>query len=191
MAIDYSAIDPKAGTHFIGKIFVTPHALDRATEHFGIDRSKAPMHVMDLLRKAALVSGHVIAEDGNPARMFAYKRVAFIVHLTESTVYTLYPQHMACETVRNPIERVIQRAIKAAERTEQREVKRITVRKAELAIERAGCEIRRAKSESVRVIADMTDKIAVIDVEMTRLDRELIGVRREKTNVMKSCVAYV
>lgn len=29
-------VDPKAGTHFTGKIFVSPHACDRAVEHFGI-----------------------------------------------------------------------------------------------------------------------------------------------------------
>jgi hypothetical protein len=185
------ALDPKAGTHFIGKIFVTPHACDRATEHFGVDRSKSPMHVMDLLRKSALISANVIDEDGNPARMFAYRRVCFIVHPTDSTVYTVYPQHLANEVVRTPIERIIQRAVKAAERKEARETKRINVQKAGLAVERAAFEMRRAKSDSLRVIADMDDKISEIDREIARLCAELIEIRREKTNVMKSVVAYV
>ncbi|MCM3784363.1 hypothetical protein M3231_15370 [Neobacillus mesonae] len=185
------AIDPKAGTHFVGKIFVSPHACDRATEHFGVDRSKAPMYVMDLLRKASLVSAHVIDEEGKPARMFAYRRTVLIVHPTESHVYTVYPQHKANEIVRNPIERIIQRAINAAERKEKREIKRINIRKAELSVERAQAELRRAKSESNRVVSEMTARIAEIDKEVRALDAELISVQREKTNVMKSVVAYV
>lgn len=185
------AIDPKAGTHFVGKIFVSPHACDRATEHFGVERSKAPMYVMDLLRKASLVSAHVIDEEGKPGRMFAYRRTVFIVHPTESTVYTIYPQHKANEIVRNPIERIIQRAINAAERKEKREIKRINIRKAELSVERAQAELRRAKSESNRVVSEMAARIAEIDREISALDAELIHVQREKTNVMKSVVAYV
>ncbi|UMR34001.1 hypothetical protein MJ749_14995 [Paenibacillus polymyxa] len=185
------AIDPRAGTHFIGKIFVSPHACDRAVEHFGVERAKAPMYVMDLLRKSSLISEHVIDEDGKPGRMFAYRRTVFIVHPSESTVYTLYPQHKANESIRNPIERLIQRAVKAAERKEKREVKRINVRKAELAVERAEAELRCVKSESNRVIAEMNARVNEIDVELRILERELFEIKREKTNLMKSVVAYV
>ncbi|MBE3649150.1 hypothetical protein [Paenibacillus polymyxa] len=185
------AIDPKAGTHFIGKIFVSPHACDRAVEHFGVERAKAPMYVMDLLRKSSLISEHVIDEDGKPGRMFAYRRTVFIVHPSESTVYTLYPQHKANEIIRNPIERLIQRAVKAAERKEKREAKRINVRKAELAVERAEAELRCIKSESNRVIAEMNARVNEIDVELRNLERELFEIKREKTNLMKSVVAYV
>ncbi|MNV07207.1 hypothetical protein D3C71_976270 [compost metagenome] len=184
-------IDPLAGTHFIGKIFVTPHACDRAVTHFGVDRSKAPVFVMDGLRKSTLISPHVVAEDGKPARMFAYRRTVYIVHPTEATVYTVYPQHLANETLRNPIERLIQRTMRSAERKEQRETKRINIRKAELAIERAAFELRRAKSESIRVITDMNERIADIDAEVESLNRELLEIQREKTNMMKSVVAYV
>lgn len=185
------AIDPKAGTHFVGKIFVSPHACDRATEHFGVERSKAAVFVMDMLRKASLVDPDVIDDNGNSGRMFAYNRTVFIVASTEATVITIHPQHQASEVIRTPIERIIQRAIKTAQNKEKRESKRINIRKAELAIDRANCELRLAKSESVRVIADMTDKIAEIDLEVKRLDRELFELRREKKTLMKSVAAYV
>ncbi|MGG4217535.1 hypothetical protein ABEW32_04795 [Paenibacillus jamilae] len=156
-----------------------------------MERAKAPMYVMDLLRKSSLISEHVIDEDGKPGRMFAYRRTVFIVHPSESTVYTLYPQHKANEVIRNPIERLIQRAVKAAERKEKREAKRINVRKAELAVERAEAELRCIKSESNRVIAEMNARVNEIDVELRNLERELFEIKREKTNLMKSVVAYV
>ncbi|WP_449600341.1 hypothetical protein [Paenibacillus sp. Marseille-Q9583] len=186
-----ATIDPQAGTHFIGKIFVTPHALDRAVEYFGIERSKAPMYVMDMLRKATLISEHVVDEEGKPARMFAYQRTAFIVAPTEQTVLTLYPRHQAPESLRSPIDRIIQRAVSAAERKEKRETKRINVRKAELSVERAQLDLRRAKSESDRVVAEMTARIGLIDAECVKLARELLEIQREKTNLMKGVVAYV
>lgn len=185
------AIDPKAGTHFPGKIFVTPHALDRAVKHFGINRSQAPAFVMDMLRKSSLVDPDVIDDEGNSGRMFAYNRTVFIVDPAEATVITVHPQHQASESLRNPIERIIQRAIKSAQNKEKRETKRINVRKAELAIERGTYELRLAKSDSVRIISDMTDKIADIDLEVQRLDRELFELRREKKTLMKSVAAYV
>jgi len=187
-----SAIDPKSGTHFSGlKIFVSSHALDRAVEHFGIERSAAPVYVMDLLRKASLISPRVIDEGGKSGRMFAYRRTVYIVHPTEPTVFTLYPQFLACEDVRSPIERIIQRTIKAAERKEAREVRRINVCKAELFVERAQYELRRMKSDSTRIIAEMCDKIADIDARVTQFNRDILEVEREKTNTMKSVVAYV
>jgi hypothetical protein len=185
------AIDPKAGTHFTGKIFVTPHALDRVVEHFGITRSQAPVFVMDNLRKASLVSANVISDKGDSARMFAYRRMLFIVDLTEATVITVHPQHEASESIRNPIERIIQRAVKSAERHEQREIKRLTVRKGELHVERAECDLRRIKSESIRVISDMSDKISGIDAEIQRIEREVFEVKREKKTIMKSVAAYI
>ncbi|MDR9852949.1 hypothetical protein RJP21_04960 [Paenibacillus sp. VCA1] len=185
------AIDPKAGTHFVGKIFVKPHACDRATEHFGVDRKDAPIWVMDRLRKASLISAHVIDEFGNPARMFGYQRIVFIVHPTEQTVVTIYPQYKANEVIRNPIERIIQRTIRTAERKVQRETKRINIAKAELAMERAGYELRLAKTDSVKVIADMNERIASIDAKVAAFDRELFELQREKTNLMKSVVAYI
>lgn len=185
------AIDPKAGAHFVGKIFVTPHACDRAVEHFGVDRARAPMYVMDLLRRAALVDPDVIDENGKRGRLFAYQRTAFVVAPDEDTVITLYPQHKANEAVRGPVERIIHRALAAAKRKESRETKRIRIRTAELGVERAECALRLAKTDSVSVADKMNERIMQIDRELADLERELIDVRRERTNIAKSVVAYI
>ena len=185
------AIDPKAGTHFTGKIFVTPHALDRAVEHFGISRGDAPAWVMERLRKAALIDPDVIDDNGNSARMFTYNRTIFIVAADTSTVITLHPQQAASDSVRSPIERILQRAVKAAQRKEARETKRISIEIAELTVQRANYELRRAKSESLKVIADMNTKIQDIDRDVAKLQRELFEIRREKKTIMKSVSVYV
>ncbi|WP_145412435.1 hypothetical protein [Paenibacillus xylanexedens] len=42
-----------------------------------------------------------------------------------------------------------------------------------------------------RAVAEMTARINEIDSELKTLEREILQVQREKTNVMKSVVAYV
>lgn len=187
-----SVIDPKAGTHFPGKIFVVPHALDRAVEYFGIDRSRAPMFVMDMLRKSSLIDTCIIGEGTNePTRLYAYKRTAFVVSAHEDTVVTIYPRDCASEEIRTGVTAVLTKALRAAQRKEAREIKRLSVAKAELAVERAACELRRAKSASSRVIADMTVRIAEIDEKVTQIDAEIYAAKREKTTIANGICAYI
>ncbi|MCD9024361.1 hypothetical protein [Cohnella silvisoli] len=184
-------LDPRAGTHFTGKIFVVPHALDRAVEYFGVDRAQAPMHVMDLLRKSALLDPDVIAEDGNRGRLFVYKRTAFIVAPNEDTVITLYPQQTAAAAVIDGVQRVLHAALRTAQRKEAREIKRLNVRKAELAVERAECELRRIKTTSVRVVAQMDERLTEINEEIAEIDTLIYEAKREKTTLAKGLCAYI
>jgi len=186
-----SLIDPRAGTHFTGKIFVVPHALDRAVEYFGIERGQAPMHVMDMLRKSALIDPDVIAEDGNPGRLFAYKRTAFVVARDTDTVITLYPQEKSPAPILEGVAKVLRNALAAAQRKEARELKRLSVRRAELAVERAECELRKLKTGSVNVAKGAAERIAEIDAEIAGIETQMHEVRREKTTLAKGICAFV
>lgn len=184
-------LDPRAGTHFTGKIFVTPHALERAVEYFGVDRSKAPMHVMDLLRKASLIDANVLGEDGNSGRLFAYKRTAFVVSLYEDTVITMYPREDSPVYVRESVAKTLATVLRAAQRKETREVKRLDLCKAELTVERAECALRKLKTTSISVAKQMDRRIAEIDGQIASINAEIFEVRREKTTLAKGIAAYV
>ncbi|GGF88116.1 hypothetical protein [Paenibacillus abyssi] len=184
-------IDPKAGTHFTGKIFVKPHACDRAAEHFGIERSQAPMYVMDLLRKAALVDSDVLAEDGNRGRLYAYKRTAIVVAPQEDTVITIYPRDIAPEDLRETMAKVLKRALKAAQRTEARELKRLAIKKAELAVKRAEADLQRLTATRTVLIRKIDEEIAGINAEIARVDADIFAVKREKTTIAKGICAFI
>ncbi|GMK47601.1 hypothetical protein PghCCS26_47310 [Paenibacillus glycanilyticus] len=186
-----TVIDPKGGTHFTSKIFVVPHALDRAVEYFRIERSAAPMYVMDMLRKASLIDPHVIGEDGNPGRLFAYKRTAFVVALTEDTVITLYPQETAAKHVIEGVGKVLQRALKAAQRTEARELKRLAIRRAELNVKRAELELRLLCTNSTSVIRRVNEEITKIDAELAAIVNEEFEIKREKSTIAKGICAFI
>lgn len=185
-----TGIDPKAGKHFPGKIFVTPHACDRATEHLGISRGEAPVHVMGLLRKSAFIDT-VTGDDGNTQRLFAYRGTAFIVSAEEDTVITLYPQQDANQTVLDSVRTVLAKTLRSARAKEKRETRRITIEIAELNVERAELVLRAAKTTSKRVMQMAELRIGEIDGEVTQLERELSEIRREKKNIVKSIAAFV
>lgn len=184
-------IDPKAGTHFTGKIFVVPHALDRTAEHFGIERSQAPMWVMDRLRKSALIDPNVIAEDGTPRRLFAYKRIAFIVAQHEDTVVTVYPQESSPLSIIEDVQRVLANALRTAQRKEAREVKRLLILKAQLAVEKAECELRKLKTASTNVSQVMVERIEAIDAEVNAIETKIYEVKREKMTLAKGICAFI
>jgi hypothetical protein len=183
-------LDPQAGTHFTGKIFVTPHACDEAVKDFGCERSVAPMFVMDYLRKAAFIA-HIVNEDGRPARLFGYKRMSIVVSPDAPTVITVYPRTHAVDELQAPVQRIIIRALKAANRKERTAERRINVDVAQLNVEKAACELRLARSNSVTVIAAMADRVTEINGEIAQLQRELFEIKREKTALANSVVMYV
>ncbi|ANY67692.1 hypothetical protein BBD42_15375 [Paenibacillus sp. BIHB 4019] len=185
-----AAIDPAAGTHFTGKIFVTPHALDEAVKDFGVERAKAPMYVMDNLRRAAFIA-HIVNEDGRPSRLFGYRRMAFVVAPDTATVITVYPRHNVNPTLAESVQRVLIRSLKAAARKERAESKRTAVAIATLNVEYAECELRKVRSNSVKTIESMTVRQTEIKREINVMERDLLELRRENTNLANSIIVYL
>lgn len=185
-------LDPRAGTHFTGKIFVTPHALERAVEHFGIERGRAPMHVMDLLRKSALIDAQMTGEDGATHRLFAYKRIAFIVAAAEDTVITLYPQEATTNaTITDNVAKVLMKVLRAAQRTEKRELHRLAIRKAELNVQRAELELRIVYANMNVVKRKLNEELAQVKAEINAVDAAAFDVKREKSTLAKGLCAYI
>ncbi|NOU98437.1 hypothetical protein [Paenibacillus planticolens] len=149
------------------------------------------MHVMDLLRKASLIDANVLGEDGNSARLYAYKRTAFVVALHEDTVITMYPREDSPITVRESVAKALTTVLRAAQRKETREIKRLELRRAELTVERAECALRKLKTASIKVARQMDGRIAEIDGEIAAINAEIFEVRREKTTLAKGIAAYV
>ncbi|MBJ6364201.1 hypothetical protein ACFOQM_23560 [Paenibacillus sp. GCM10012307] len=187
-----SIVDPAAGTHFTGKIFVTPHACDRAVEYFGIERKHAPLHVMDLVRKSALIDPHVVGEGSSePARLFAYDRFAFVVNLREDAVITIYPRQYASEQLRKEVGRVLKKVLTASQREEKQILRKLALKQAELNVAKAEAELRLLKTNLTKVKRKLSAEIAEIVVELTRIEDERLSALRRKTTLAKDICAYV
>lgn len=172
------------------KITVSKHAIDRAVQHFRVDRRVAEDWVRSQFRKATYISD-IISDDGKPTRLFAFNRIAFAVADAADFIMTIYPQHHAVTEISQKVRKVIERELRNAERKERSVARRVSVAKAKLAVERAECEYRMTVTPSQAVIAANTARIAQIDEEIAELDRELDEAKRAKSSVAKSLVAYV
>ncbi len=117
--------------------------------------------------------------------------MAIIVAMDSPTVITVYPRNQASASLRDPIEKVLSRILKAAKRKESREIKRISICIAELSVERAQYELRRAKTTSKKVVTELTAKINELDTEIGRYQAQVIEVKREKSTLAKGIVAYI
>jgi hypothetical protein len=76
----------------LNNIYVTPHAMLKASELFGINYGpEARQFVIDNLKKATFVS-EIVGEDGKVDRLFGYRRIAFILDRNDPVVITVYPR---------------------------------------------------------------------------------------------------
>jgi len=185
-------IDPKAGTHFPGKIYVTQHALDRAVEHFKAPRNKASDFIIERLRKAALIDNNFTGDNGRVVRLFTCEGIAFILDANEATVITLYPERtQRQEMLTKAVGAAVRRVIKSAQRTEATELKRLTKLRADVNLELATVEHGIAHGSGKATIRKLTEKAAELRAEIERIDNEIVTTKRAKATVLKNVCAYV
>lgn len=176
--------DAKAGRHFDGvNIDVSKHALQRATDHYGVKPEEARAWIISKLRESSLVDDNYVGDDGKLQRLFCYTGVPFIVAPNANYVFTLLPsRNTTADALRDEMTKLLARVLKAAQRKEAREIKRVNARKAELTAERA--EMEKAAAESAA-------RIAEINAELPKLDAEIFELKREKSTLAKGVAAYV
>lgn len=172
------------------KITVSQHAVDRAIQHFRVDRRVAEEWVRSNAKKAEFIA-NIMAEDGKPCRLFAFQRITFIFAEVTDFIITLYPQDFVVTEIHAKIRRAVERELAKAERQEKTAVQRYNVERARIKLEQAQCRYRMAVTPSAKVIAANERKIAELADKLAQLDRELTEVKRAKTRVAKSVARYV
>ena len=177
-------------SHVIGEnIEVTDHAADEATKDFGVERHKAKRWVADKLRKATFV-GASCSNSGEPARLFAYRRMAIVVAETEDKVITVYPRNEADEDMRAKVERVVLREVRAKEREAKRQVTEIERQKADLMIEAAQIYRKLVDARTKAAKAKLQAQIDSIDEKIAKLNEMILEIKQDAARVAKSAVAF-
>ncbi|MFD1267549.1 hypothetical protein ACFQ3Y_08950 [Paenibacillus motobuensis] len=175
---------------FTGKIRVSQHAIDRAIERIGVAPDKAEQFIRDNAKKAEFVS-MITTEDGRISRLFAYRRVAYIMPPDVDLVVTVYELHYAPSALQQRVETLVKRELAKAAQREQAIERRVRVEKLRLSVEAAQCRYKMAVTPSKRVIHANEKRLEEIDTIVAGLDAELNEARREKTTIAKGLVAYL
>ncbi|MCU6709305.1 hypothetical protein M6D81_11365 [Paenibacillus sp. J5C_2022] len=178
--------------NFIGKVYVSQHAIDRAVERFSIAPEKAEQWVRDNVKKARFVSVTVSAEDGGKeSRLFVWQRVAYLLAMDMDRVITVYAQHHSLSSISGRVQTLLNRELTRAERKEAAAVRKAAIERAELAIERAKCDYRMTVTPSAAVIKANTKRIREIDRRMAEIDAEVLAVKKEKSAIARGLIAYI
>ncbi|MFK4473744.1 hypothetical protein ABH897_003475 [Paenibacillus sp. RC73] len=172
------------------KISVSQHAIDKAISAFRVDKRIAEEWIRSGLRQARFVAS-VVSEEGKPSRLFAKNHVTFIVAPDQDAVITLYPSDQVAAPIRSKVEALVMRELRRIERKEVATMKRNTIAKLELAVERASCLLRAEKSRSQSVKLAMQARVSAIDEYFTQIDADIENIRHEKRKVAKAVAAYV
>jgi len=172
------------------KISVSQHAIDSAVSRFRVDKRVADEWIRSNLRKARFVA-NIISEEGKPSRLFAKSHITFILADTEDFVLTVYPGDVVASHIREKVESVVMRELRKIERKESATIRRNTIARLELNVERAACILRAEKSRSQSVKLAMKARIAAIDEYLTQLNEDIEKIRHEKRKVAKAVAAYV
>lgn len=170
-------------------IEVTDHAADEAAKDFGVERHKAKRWITDKLRKATFV-GASCSNLGEPARLFAYRRMAIVVAETEDKVITVYPRNEADEDMRAKVERVVLREVRAKEREAKRQITEIERQKADLIVEAAQANRKLIDARTKAAKAKLQAVIAEADDKITKLNEMIFEIKQDAARVAKSAVAF-
>jgi hypothetical protein len=170
-------------------IEVTDHAADEAAKDFGVERHKAKRWVADKLRKATFV-GASCSNSGEPARLFAYRRMAIVVAETEDKVITVYPRNEADEELRVKVERLVLREVRAKEKEAAKQIKEIERQKADYMVEAAQAYRKLVDAKTKAAKAKLHAQIDSIDEEITKLNEMIFEIKQDAARVAKSAVAF-
>jgi hypothetical protein len=185
------AIDTKAGTHFNGvKINVSRHARLQAAKRFNMSDVSAGNFIAENLRKASFI-GEVIGDDGNNARLYGYRRIAFVVASTNNTVLTVYQQDTAPASVYKEVHRLVNAELARMCKLVSKKERSVEKMKAELKIEIGELEIRRMKTKSVSTRMALSARINALNEHFALLDADIYEVKRAQSTLRKGVVAYV
>lgn len=172
------------------KIAVTHHAIDKAVSAFRVDKRIAEEWIRSNFRQARFIA-NIISEEGNPCRLFSGKHVTFILDAQEDRIVTIYPSDTIAPHIRDKVESLISRELRKIERKESATIRRNTISRLELSVERAVCLLRAEKTRSQAVKMAMQARVKAIDEYFAQLDADIENVRHEKRKIAKAVAAYV
>lgn len=185
-----STMNTMEARNFIGKVYVSQHAIDRASSRFNVDKAKAEQWIRDNVRKARYVST-ILSGDGKTSRLFTFQRVAYILAVDSDHVVTVFEQHHAPAELTQRVRKLILAELAKYERKEAVVERTVNVEKSRLAIEIARCNYRMMVTPSKTVIQANTKRLREIENIYAELDAKLTEIRREKTSIAHGLVAYL
>lgn len=170
------------------KVYVTKHAIERATQRFDVRINAAEDWIRARFRGAKYIANTVL-ENGREGRLFAKDGVSFVLDQNENKIVTVYKpyNHAVIEKVRATVQRELTKAQRMVRKVERENSLKI----AEIEVDLAQCKLRQLRARSPKVRDSIQQKIDSLYTQVDALNSEIIDVKREMTNIAKGVAAYL
>jgi hypothetical protein len=164
------------------QVFVTPHAMLRASEEFGVNYGpEARDYIKENLKKATYVS-EIVGESGKVDRLFGYRRIAFVLDRYDNVVITVYPRTVVDAELRSKVTELL---FEHLEELKHRE------KAAEDDLLRLDMEIEMLWQLSRAGVGEFAIGAQVANIERRQKEKELRNFQLERSRVAKGVVAYL
>lgn len=163
-------------------VFITPHAVLKASDLFGVDYgSEARKTILEKLKRATFVS-EIVGESGKVDRLFAYRRIAFVLDRYDDVVITIYLRENVEVELREKVRELLfdhLSELQAKEKLIETDLMRIEI------------EYEMLKELDKVGLYEAGVWFAAVRDEIKHKKRELHMFRLDKSKVAKGIVAYL
>lgn len=169
---------------------IEKHAIDRAVQRFGVQREKAAEWLQAQFKLAKFI-GETIDNTGATRRLYSNGEVLFGVPAHELAIITVFkPTSKNADIKRKVVDMVAKEVRKIQRKLEQVE-RESTIRIAELRLEVAQVDLRKAKSRSDSVRLACDSRVNALNEEIRLITIEIEKARAERHLALKTHAAYV
>jgi hypothetical protein len=176
---------------------VTSHAIERAVQRLGIDKSQA-CHYINQLMQTAYFRGVTYNSRGEAGRLFDhFNSKTRLVVSDDDRVVTIYkfPEVETAQAIPTAfaadIQKTIQRKYNAAERDYKRQTRLLETEVAEMNLEIAKLQLNKARAKSPRTISSIEKKIATIQPRIDVIANELNDVSEKFSRIKEEVGSYL
>jgi hypothetical protein len=168
--------------NFNDDIFVTPHAVEKARELFGFETEQdARRFIINNLKQSIFVS-EIVGESGKVDRLFAHRRVAFIMDRVDDVVITIYIRENVEADLRSKVRDLLCDHLKELEKQEQQ---------LSLSVLEADIDAELTRSLAAAGIDELDKWVDIADNTLDIARGTLRDFQLEKSKVAKGIVAFL
>jgi hypothetical protein len=168
---------------FTGDVFVTPHAIDKAMQLFPLETAEeARRFVKNGLANATFIS-EIVGETGKVDRLYAHRRIAFVLDRVDDVVITVYIRDNVDRELRDKVRDLLSEHIKDLFKQER------TLYDELLSLEMENDILQELHKREV--FGDMAEEIEMSWNGITRKQNEIDAFKLERSKIAKGAVAFL
>lgn len=169
---------------------IEKHAIDRAVQRFGVQRENATKWIQTQFSLAQFIGEHDDSS-GKRRRLYSNGFVLFGVSTRDMAIVTVYKPTTKSADIKRKVTDFVAKEVRKIQRKLEMVERESTIKIAEMRLEIAQVDLRKAKSRSDSVRLACDSRVSALNEEIRLITIEIEKTRAERDLAMKTHAAYV